>query len=175
MYFADLSWYSLGGPAAAPSRNVGWLDEHRPFPRERPSAQLLDAIWEHCAILVMPTRGLHACAFCPQQGSVFERDGTRLRLGSGEIRVFGPSRDAYAAPNMIYHYVLEHHYRPPADFLGALSEGPRPQSDDYLERLRQLGVPWRANLPIAEEPTAFRFARTETGVSVVTSARGKGE
>jgi hypothetical protein len=58
----------------------------------------------------MPTRGLHSCTFCTLctlPNSSFVRHDTKLLLGSGEIRVFGATGDAFAAPNLIYHYILE--------------------------------------------------------------------
>jgi hypothetical protein len=174
-YFADLTRYSLGVPTTAPSRNVGWLDEHHPFPRERPSSQLLDAVWEYCGILVVPTRGLHGCTLCALPNNVFERHEMKLLLGSGEIRVFGASGEAYAAPNLIYHYILQHHYRPPSEFLCAISDGARPGSGEYAERLQRHGVAWRENLLVLSEPRTFRFARSEDGVGVVRTTGRKAE
>lgn len=49
-------------------------------------------------------------------------DGTTLLLGSAEIRV--PSRlgVVYAAPDMIYHYIKDHDYVPPQEFIDAVLE-----------------------------------------------------
>jgi hypothetical protein len=57
------------------------------------------------------------------------RGDEQLTIGSAEIRVFG--QRIYAAPTLIYHYVLEHHYQPPNDFVRGLLDGPRPPSDEY--------------------------------------------
>jgi hypothetical protein len=38
-------------------------------------------------------------------------------VGSAEIRVDGLSGQRYASPDMIIHYVEEHGYAPPADFV----------------------------------------------------------
>jgi hypothetical protein len=165
-YFADLSRYAFVAAGSRAARNVGWLDENHAFPTEPPHPELLRAIWEYCMFLVMPTRGLHSCALCKSGNNTFCRQDTKLTLGSGEIRVFSASGDTYAAPNMIYHYVLEHHYRPPEEFLQAIEQGPRPGSDEYVGHLEGLHVPWRANLPLAVAPKAFTFARTENGTEV---------
>jgi hypothetical protein len=43
-------------------------------------------------------------------------------LGSAEIRVPGKSGIQYACPNMIYHYLQDHNYRPPDEFITAVLE-----------------------------------------------------
>jgi len=45
-----------------------------------------------------------------------------VALGDAEIRVLGRNDRVFAAPNLIYHYVTAHGYRPPDEFLGALSD-----------------------------------------------------
>lgn len=162
-HFEDLSRYEYwDGPVVA--RNVGWLERARAFPVAEPRAGFLDALWEHCWILVMPTRGLHECDLCPSPSVTYVRHGTRLLLGSGEIRVFDGRGDVFAAPNLIYHYVLEHRYRPPEDFVRAVEGGPRPGSTEYTKALDALAVNWRHQTPVAGEPTQFRFVKTANGV-----------
>ena len=49
------------------------------------------------------------------------RSGLRpVWLGNGEIRVTGEDGTVYAAPTMIAHYVAEHHYLPPQEFVDAV-------------------------------------------------------
>ena len=50
------------------------------------------------------------------------------------MRVFGPAGATYAAPNLIYHYVVDHQYLPPDAFVRAVLDGPLPGSPEYLER-----------------------------------------
>ena len=45
-------------------------------------------------------------------------------LGSAEIRVLGGGGKVYAAPNLIYHYVAKHKYRPPEEFIEAVMRVP---------------------------------------------------
>jgi hypothetical protein len=65
----------------------------------------------------------------------------RMNLGSAEIRVFGKRGKIYAAPNMLYHYVTAHQYKPPDEFLHALKESPCPPTDNVLIRLLLLRFP----------------------------------
>jgi hypothetical protein len=167
-YFEDLSRYTYHEATgiAVPAKNVGWLDRHHSFAKEEPSSELLDAVWKHCFILVVPTRGLHTCEFCTIPSSTFVRHGSKLLLGSGEIRVFNSSGDAFAAPNLIYHYISDHWYRPPREFVQAIEEGPRPGNQEYQQRFDRPGLDWRENPQLSEEPKQMQFARTENGVEV---------
>jgi hypothetical protein len=83
------------------------------------------------------------------------------------MRVFGVNGDVFAAPNLIYHYVSDHRYRPPHEFIQAVEGGPQPTSEEYRKALDCVGVRWRENAPLAEEPTQFRFVRTESGIERV--------
>ncbi len=137
MYFADLSPYSYFPRATAedqpPVLNVGWLDAQHPFPTGDVLSTFVERLWEYCRIKVEATRGLHDCELCrqPEPGKHATRDGETLWLGSAEVRVFG-NGVVFAAPNLIYHYVVDHHYLPPEDFVRAVLEGtPRPGSPEY--------------------------------------------
>jgi len=174
-YFDDLSPYAYERMAAprVMAKNVGWLDSAHEFPKAPASPGLLDALWEYCLILVTPTRGLHPCGLCDSAPNVFERGGTKLLLGSAETRVFGSEGEVFAAPNLIYHYVAEHQYRPPPAFTQAVASGPRPGTEAYKQALDGLGVRWRPNVPLLEEPKPFRAVRTEHGVVWEEVKRGR--
>jgi len=60
-----------------------------------------------------------------------------LEVGFAEIRVFGRNGKIYAAPNLIYHYVTAHSYRPPDEFIQAVLEGRQPDTPEYENLLRQ--------------------------------------
>ena len=63
-----------------------------------------------------------------------------MLLGTAEIRVVG-AKGVYASPTLISHYVAEHHYAPPADFLHGVLRGPGPTSEAYQAALlRKLDV-----------------------------------
>ena len=89
--------------------------------------------------------------------AVHPKTHERVELGWAEIRVFGDDGKVYAAPNMIYHYVTAHHYKPPDEFVRALRSCPCPPSDQYLVRMAMAGFPlyivkvyhdmWEQNVP----------------------------
>jgi hypothetical protein len=132
MHFADLTPYNYcpeeGDPTAL---NVGWLDVAVPFER----GKVPDGFVERLKFLVRgqrhsQTRGFQACQFCPSLAAVFDgpafdrelysachADG---RFSSAEIRVQGEDGRWYASPRMIAHYVEEHGYKPPEEFIRAV-------------------------------------------------------
>lgn len=169
-YFDDLSRYAYAtNDYRDTARNVGWLEPGHDFAIEPSSEWFLDALWGYCRIIVNPTRGLHYCDLCNRRSAVFSRGDQRLILGAGEIRVFSGDGKNFAAPNLIYHYVAEHNYRPPADFLKAVEKGPRPSSDEYTLLLKATRATWRDNPNVVDEsePVMVRFVKTATGVKRV--------
>ena len=139
-YFADLSEYSYlqTEETGSQPKNVGWLGPEADFETADPDAELLEALWQFCSVSVIQTRGQHDCHLCPPHKSNHaERGGKRLLLGSAEIRVYSCTGDVYAAPNLVYHYVSAHRYRPPELFLDAVKTGPRPPNQEYFPRAKR--------------------------------------
>ena len=123
MYYPDLTPYRFFASEIDPKvLNIGWLDAKYSFPQETPSKDLLEALFEKCLQTVNQTRGMHVCQFCPTVlfGVEVSRHAITTILGSAEIRVEGEDGVVYAVPNLIYHYVAIHNYRPPDEFTNAL-------------------------------------------------------
>lgn len=126
-YFADGSAYSyMDTGEAGPLVNVGWLAAGHPYPTGTVPDDLVMVLARLCRKGVHRTRGLHRCEFCVAAGpgrkpptSFHDEDGEFL-VGGAEIRIAGPSGVTYAAPDMIIHYVTDHGYKPPEEFLDAL-------------------------------------------------------
>jgi len=137
MYFPDLSPYTYWDDEADRNTlNVGWLDDAHPYPTGAVSDTFLDALWPYCTGFIRLTFGFHTCPFCHEDiGVEVIRHGERATLGSAEIRVIGIGEMSYAAPDMIYHYIVDHGYLPPKDFIQAVLESPfPPTSPDYQNR-----------------------------------------
>ena len=140
MYYSDLSLHQHGqSDEDPPSLNVGWLDRDHAYPQGEAPVGFLDRLWAFCRERVNLTRGVHECELCsePTFGVRVQCGDEELWLGSAEIRVFSREGSTYAAPNLIYHYVVEHHYRPPEEFIQAVLAGPLPDSPEYLARAEQ--------------------------------------
>jgi hypothetical protein len=114
--------------------NVGWLSKEYSYPEGNVSSEFLNNLWVHCKSRVLLTRGFSPCELsseceCPIVAK-FNRE--ILRLGSAEIRVLAKDGTIFAAPDMIFHYVITHHYLPPKEFVEAVIDGFLPQSPEYL-------------------------------------------
>jgi hypothetical protein len=141
-YYQDLTPYTYDdNEFDSLTLNVGWLDKGHEYSTGDVSESFVDRLWMFCRVFAAHTRGCHPCRFCqkPSPGSTLvQRNNEELGLGSAEIRVFGKNGTVYAAPNLIYHYVTAHHYRPPDEFIQAVLEGPQPNTLEYLS----LVEPW---------------------------------
>ncbi|MEM7430354.1 MAG: hypothetical protein AAF351_00315 [Pseudomonadota bacterium] len=75
-------------------------------------------------------RGAHRCEFCPKPAVIADKGRFKIvapdaeRQGNGEIRVAGPGNVTYVAPVLIRHYVTEHDYQPPKEFVDAVMATP---------------------------------------------------
>jgi len=111
---AKVVWLGESAPSTAKfrhaaTRNVGWLESGHEFPTRAPTEDVLDRLWRYCKVALNQTRGIHPCEFCTDKESHrAERHGEEATLGLTQIRVFSHIGIAYAAPNLIYHYVSSH-------------------------------------------------------------------
>lgn len=137
-YYEDLTPYEYGrDQPEAGTVNVGWLSRYRPFNKGETPDAFKARLFEFCldGNLVRFTRGFHVCEFCGiAEGEWFEKhpqyDEGGMGLGNGEIRVIGEGV-VYAAPALIYHYVVQHGYRPPDEFVTAIMDGSGPDSQEH--------------------------------------------
>lgn len=123
MYFPDFSIYSfLEVKSNANTLNIGWLDANHSFSKNKASEELLNGLFEKCLYPINKTRGYHLCQFCKSSsfGLKATRNGKEIILGSAEIWIKGKDGKTFAAPNLIYHYVAEHDYEPPNEFIDAI-------------------------------------------------------
>lgn len=147
-------------------KSVGWLAKDIDYPKaSQPDPRFVERLWQFCRVSVGQTRGLHRCELCcSRDANVAQRDGDELLLGSAEIRVIAGNGKLYAAPNLIYHYVVFHNYSPPQEFVDAALSGPCPPDDYYYELLSIHGVSWSNTLIPAGGDELFRFEKTSEGV-----------
>jgi hypothetical protein len=62
--------------------------------------------------------GYHTCEFCGRAH------------GTGNFGVLSDDL-LFVAPEMVVHYVREHGYRPPAEFIAAVLHSPLPDTEEY--------------------------------------------
>ncbi len=134
MHFPDLSPYSYARDSIEVGvYTVGWLAAAHDYARGPCPEGLLARIDALAQSPVNLFRGSHLCDFCPppetevRNGMAFIKPLPE-RMGNGEIRVVGRDGAVYAAPVMIAHYIREHGYLPPRQFIDAVFED-HPPSD----------------------------------------------
>ncbi len=151
-YYEDLSPYEYFEeyePLKQKSINVGWLSQTKPFLKGETSPEFKAKLFEFCLDdnVVRIARGFHTCEFCDvDDKESFEQTKARygkkaywMSIGDGEIRVIGKSV-VYAAPTLIYHYILEHNYKPPYEFIEAVLCGFAPGSKEHETLLNKYKV-----------------------------------
>jgi hypothetical protein len=110
-FYRDLTPYEYG--------------EHS-FPRATPDSRLVDAVRRLAAHPSNLFRGFHVCEFCPLPFRKLSGGGTPIpdpkpgTTGNGEIRVLGADGVTFVAPVLIVHYITEHQYSPPQQFVDAV-------------------------------------------------------
>ncbi len=147
-YFKDLTPYGYlarDEPLAPKPLNVGWLSSQMPFEKGDTSQEFKDKLLKFCSdeFIVLIARGFHICEFCDLSSEQWfeeqkDKDGKKAHwasIGDGEIRVRGKLA-VYAAPALIHHYVAQHQYRPPDEFIEAVLTG-EPESKEQRELLRK--------------------------------------
>jgi len=142
-YFKDLTPYEYFGRETLNPKplNIGWLGVEMPFEKGATSREFKDKLLKFCSdeYIVLIARGFHACEFCnlsyeqwhKEQKNRYGDKAHWASIGDGEIRVLGKSA-IYAAPALIYHYVIEHQYKPPDEFIEAILTG-KPDSKEQQD------------------------------------------
>jgi hypothetical protein len=124
-YYPDLTPFEYY-PVEEPMLNVGWLSKAQPFRRGPVPLAFAHELGILAQRPVNLTRGHHVCEFCEPPLDLiaafptYEEVWEMFRSGNGEIHVRGPSGTVYCAPALILHYVAEHQYQPPQEFVDAV-------------------------------------------------------
>ena len=134
-YFEDLTPYSYIQENKEKLLNVGWLDSRYEYRKGSVSGDFIEKLaWLIVNAAANRTPGIHQCSLCPPMAfgyHIINLENEKHLLGSAEIHVKG-SEAAYAAPDLLIHYVLDHEYRPPNDFIsGVLMSGEILPSDQW--------------------------------------------
>ncbi len=172
-YFPDLSPYRyIVPPGVDPALNIGWLSPEMPFQQGNVPWLFVERLKAHCTGPLFNSSAMrHPCELCHAssaiQAWVVPAVPSDIACGTGEIRVEGTDGRLYAAPQLVLHYVVAHHYCPPDEFIQAVIDGPLPGSLHHQAigtQLEQRITAWLAKLPPREYVPYERWAR---GVQLV--------
>lgn len=126
-WYPDLSQQTIMA-SGAHVRAIGWLHPDHPFSKGPVSPEFVTKLTQFiglssessstlfCIIMMGP----HTCEFCGQN-----KDNRNFGVPCGEL--------LYVAPAMIGHYIEQHEYQPPEEFIAALAASPLPSSPQYNE------------------------------------------
>jgi len=155
-YFPDLSSYAYSNHVQPGVVHIGWLDGIHDYPRGIVPKHLITKMKLLAKAPVELYRGFHICELCQepeevkrdraqkleaQRAAIAKRenrplrdfmsqlwaDWTKTRMSNGEIRIRNGDT-VYAAPILIVHYIEEHGYLPPSEFLHALEAAAEPDA-----------------------------------------------
>ena len=141
MYFRDLSKYDYHNQFNEEAINVGWLGQPHSFETGEVSEEFLERLWAYLRYPVRIFRGFHTCEFCKTNKYDCLRvkyKGEERKVGYYEIRVFSKDGKVYAAPSMILHYIMEHNYMPPEEFINAVIEAGDISNEDYYNKVLEI-------------------------------------
>ncbi|GGV07873.1 hypothetical protein GCM10010275_55210 [Streptomyces litmocidini] len=122
-YFADLAPYDYSPEAEPGWVAVGWLERGKEYEIGEVSPRIMEDLTNLAYLGEGQTRGRHYCDLCDEPAEHWARSprfSSRFRLGSAEIRVTREGGGVYAAPDLLPHYIEEHLYCPPQEFLDAV-------------------------------------------------------
>ncbi|WP_108651043.1 DUF7919 family protein [Dongshaea marina] len=128
-------------PELSPSDDkllVGWLDNKNDYQTGSTPIGLLDIIFDLCKTSRYEVfRSMTPCQICYstmesireatfsgcgiEKYAVHSKSGERILLGSSTI-IFQFEDRKYVAPDLIWHYISEHNYLPPKEFINAVYE-----------------------------------------------------
>ncbi|KRD58285.1 hypothetical protein ASE40_18300 [Flavobacterium sp. Root935] len=135
-FYKDLTYYSKLHFENA--LNIGWINETNTFIKGKTPDLFLQKLEEYILEPFNTTRGYLKCDLCKSDSfkiSILNQD---INLGFSEIRVISEDgKQRFAAPDMIYHYIKDHNYSPPIEFIEAVINGPKPNSKKYQRFIKR--------------------------------------
>ena len=108
-------------------RAIGWLEAGHRFSVGEAPRDFVAALRSHLAdpFGLMDFCGNHQCSLCPSGSGPF---------GNGEL-IIPSDTYCYVAPVLVGHYVEQHGYLPPDQFISAVMQSPPQQSAQYFSLL----------------------------------------
>jgi hypothetical protein len=124
-FFRDMGCESLVA-SGDHVRAIGWLHPDHPYTQGPVSAEFLGCLKEFAVGWGASTEtlyfgvflGLHTCEFCGKAYGV-----GNFGVPSGEL--------LFVAPEMVVHYIEQHGYCPPPEFITAVLKSPLPDTEEY--------------------------------------------
>jgi hypothetical protein len=122
MYFEDLTSYTyFTQNRLSRAYNIGWVEEDSQLKTGIIDPQVPLLLARYYADLVgNQTRGHHGCPLCGNWEPWFECQDQRIILGAAELWIPSDDDKIFITPDLVIHYLREHSYSPPAEFVTAV-------------------------------------------------------
>ena len=104
-YYQDLSPHTYTSYPKG-CLNIGWLDGKSNYSKGHVSQEFIEKI-KSIKMRIMHM-GTHECEICNNKS------------GNGVSYISGEDNKIYAFPQMIVHYIEDHNYKPPQEFIDAV-------------------------------------------------------
>lgn len=133
MFIEDLStsaYFARGDNIRA----VGWLEAGHPYQQGAVPNDFVARLKQHIGTAYQPMlfMGFHRCSLC--------LEGQR-KVGYHNLLI--PTNQLlYVAPQLVIHYIEDHGYQPPQEFIEAVMACPEQESVPYTALLRQFEQCW---------------------------------
>jgi hypothetical protein len=124
-FFSDMATTSMAA-SGDHVRAIGWLHPDHSYAKGNVSPEFLTRLKQFAAqccesaeaLFFGASGGIHTCEFCGKAHCAAE---------------FGVPNDGllFVAPQLVVHYIEQHAYCPPAEFVAAVLRSPLPTSDEY--------------------------------------------
>lgn len=131
--YDDLTKYCYCNRQENNTVNIGWI-ENSPFRQGDVTQDFILNLWEYIKFPIYLARGIYRNIYLDNRIDSFIAcfEEYQILLGTAEIRVINSEKTViYAAPNLILHYILNHNYLPPEEFIEAVINGAKPNSEEY--------------------------------------------
>jgi hypothetical protein len=124
-YFADI--------LPAKPISIGWLENGKLYTKGKTPGEIVEKIIEFNKNPGMYHRfcGYHECDFC---------DFFNIELGATTILIAYKNK-AYICPALIIHYIEEHFYLPPDEFIEAVLNYDHHYAMEYFKKIRENRIP----------------------------------
>lgn len=132
MYYKDLTNYKYYLPFGFEEvLNIGWLDKKYVFNQSFVDGEIIDKLVSLLCensifnATVNKIRGFHPCNICGLREPKFYCYDRQYDISLGNCEIWIPSKSKniyYASPSMIIHYIQDHLYCPPQEFLNSINK-----------------------------------------------------
>ncbi|WP_245997480.1 hypothetical protein [Streptomyces armeniacus] len=124
---APYEYFSESVPQGVRAVCVGWLEQGSQFSLGEVDGGFIESLGLICRDYAqMRTRGWHRCELAHQGAGVeypvtIQVEDDVVSLGGAEVRVVSADGTWLIAPDLVHHYVTEHSYLPPDEFVEAVT------------------------------------------------------